>query len=46
MVRALAALSRGGLGAVPQAEEGVTYAAKIDKAESRIDWSRPAAEVA
>ena len=30
----------------PQSEEGVTYAAKIDKAEARIDWSRPAAEVA
>ena len=30
----------------PQPEEGVTYAAKIDKAEARIDWSRPAAEVA
>ncbi|HWJ73576.1 MAG TPA: methionyl-tRNA formyltransferase [Kaistia sp.] len=45
MVRALAALSRGALGAVPQAEDGVTYAAKIDKAETRIDWSRPATEV-
>ena len=29
----------------PQAEEGVTYAKKIEKAESRIDWSRPAEEV-
>lgn len=45
MVRALAALSRGALGAVPQAAEGVTYAAKIDKAEARIDWSLPAATV-
>jgi methionyl-tRNA formyltransferase len=45
MVRALAALSRGGLDTTPQAEEGVTYASKIDKAETRIDWSRPAAEV-
>ena len=42
MVRALAALSRGGLHAVPQSETGVTYAAKIDKGETRIDWSRPA----
>ena len=33
------------LQAVPQAAEGVTYAAKIDKAEARIDWSRPATEV-
>ncbi|MFG6561815.1 methionyl-tRNA formyltransferase, partial [Sulfitobacter sp. 1A15299] len=29
----------------PQPEEGVTYAAKIDKAEARIDWTRPAVEV-
>ena len=29
----------------PQPEDGVTYAKKIDKAEARIDWSRPAAEV-
>ena len=28
-----------------QAEAGVTYAAKIDKAEAQIDWSKPAAEV-
>lgn len=29
----------------PQPEAGVTYAAKIDKAEARIDWTRPAVEV-
>jgi methionyl-tRNA formyltransferase len=29
----------------PQPDTGVSYAAKIDKAEARIDWSRPAAEV-
>jgi methionyl-tRNA formyltransferase len=45
MVRALAALSRGSLGFTPQAEEGVTYAKKIDKAECRIRWLRPAQEV-
>ena len=28
-----------------QPDEGVTYAAKIDKAEARIDWARPAAEL-
>ncbi|CRL12351.1 Methionyl-tRNA formyltransferase [Phaeobacter italicus] len=28
-----------------QPEEGVTYAHKIDKAEARVDWTRPAAEV-
>ncbi|WP_101065579.1 methionyl-tRNA formyltransferase [Roseovarius salinarum] len=31
--------------AQPQPEEGVTYAAKVDKAEARIDWTRPAPEV-
>jgi len=30
----------------PQPDEGVTYAEKIDKAEARVDWSRPAVEVA
>ncbi len=29
----------------PQPEEGVTYAAKIDKAEARIDWTQPAEKV-
>ena len=33
------------LAPVPQPVEGVTYAAKIDKAEARIDWTRPAVEV-
>lgn len=45
MVRALAALERGSLSFTPQASEGVTYANKIDKSESRIDWSRPARDV-
>jgi methionyl-tRNA formyltransferase len=30
---------------VPQPADGVTYAAKIDKAEAAVDWTRPAAEV-
>ncbi|WP_151717430.1 methionyl-tRNA formyltransferase [Gemmobacter serpentinus] len=30
---------------VPQPDAGVTYAAKIDKAEARLDWTRPAHEV-
>ena len=38
-------LDRLPLTATPQAAEGVTYATKIDKAEARIDWTRPAAEV-
>ena len=38
-------LGRLPLPAVPQPDAGVTYAAKIDKAEARVDWTRPAAEV-
>ena len=38
-------LGRLPLPAAAQADAGVTYAAKIDKAEARIDWSRPAVEV-
>lgn len=45
MVRAMAALERGGLQLKKQGEDGVTYAAKIDKAEARIDWSKPARAV-
>lgn len=45
MGRALAALERGGLGFTPQPATGVEYAAKIEKAETRIDWARPAQEV-
>jgi methionyl-tRNA formyltransferase len=45
MVRALAALSRGALGEQAQGEEGVTYAAKLSKQETRIDWSKPATEI-
>ena len=41
MTRALAALERGALAFKPQAEAGATYAKKIDKGETRIDWSRP-----
>ncbi|MFV0292289.1 MAG: methionyl-tRNA formyltransferase [Paracoccus sp. (in: a-proteobacteria)] len=33
------------LPAIPQPKTGVTYAAKIDKTEARINWTRPAAEV-
>jgi methionyl-tRNA formyltransferase len=44
-VRAVGALERGTLAFTPQAEAGVTYAAKIANEETRIDWSRPAAAV-
>jgi methionyl-tRNA formyltransferase len=45
MVRAIAALERGKLQLTPQSDEGVTYAAKIDKAEAHIDWNKPAHDV-
>jgi methionyl-tRNA formyltransferase len=41
VARALGALERGSLQLTPQPEAGVTYAAKIDKNETRIDWTRP-----
>jgi methionyl-tRNA formyltransferase len=41
----LQALDQLPLPATPQPETGVTYASKIDKSESRIDWARPAPEV-
>ena len=41
-VRAMAALECGHLQLTKQPAEGVTYAAKIDKAEAHIDWNRPA----
>ena len=45
IVEALAALQRGELAPTPQPAEGVTYAAKIGRAEAAIDWTRPAVEI-
>jgi methionyl-tRNA formyltransferase len=45
MARALAALERGSLALTPQPAQGVSYAAKIAKSETRIDWSKPWKEV-
>jgi len=45
MVRTLAALEAGVAGFAKQAEEGVTYAAKIRPDEPRIDWTQPARRV-
>jgi len=45
MVRALGALERGSLTFTTQPEAGATYAPKIDKNETRIDWGRPWREV-
>ena len=44
MVEVVGALDR--YPPLPQPDEGVTYAAKISKDEARIDWSRPARELA
>lgn len=43
IVEALARLPS--LQAVPQPDAGVTYADKIDKAEARVDWTKPAIEI-
>jgi len=45
MGRAVGAMARGTLQFRAQSEEGATYAAKIDKGQSRIDWGRPASDV-
>ena len=45
IVQALEAAARGGLSPQAQPEVGATYAHKIDKAESRIDWRQPAAQI-
>jgi methionyl-tRNA formyltransferase len=41
MLRALAAAERGSLSLTPQPGAGITYAEKISKTETRIDWSKP-----
>jgi methionyl-tRNA formyltransferase len=41
MLVALAALERGTLQLTSQPSDGVTYATKIEKAETRIDWTKP-----
>jgi methionyl-tRNA formyltransferase len=45
LLTALEGLASGTLHGQPQAERGVTYAAKVTKAEALIDWSRPAFEI-
>jgi len=42
IVEALEIAACGGLKAVPQPAEGVTYAHKIEKAEAQVDWAQPA----
>ena len=45
MVRALRQLEEGPLAGSPQPQAGATYATRIDKTETRIDWNRPAPEL-
>jgi methionyl-tRNA formyltransferase len=45
LIQALTAVERGTLGAVEQPADGITYAAKIDKAEALIDWSADAVSI-
>ncbi|MGL3608352.1 methionyl-tRNA formyltransferase [Rhizobium sp. G187] len=45
MVEAIGLLEEGRLDTVSQPDDGVLYAAKIDKAETRVDFSRPATDV-
>lgn len=45
MVEAMAKLEDGNLPLVTQAEDGILYASKIDKSETRIDFTRPAIKV-
>jgi len=46
IVEALPRLERGELPGAAQPAEGVTYAAKLDKAEAKLDWCKPASELA
>jgi methionyl-tRNA formyltransferase len=45
MSRVLAAAERGSLSLTPQPTAGVTYAEKISKSETRIDWTKPCKQV-
>ena len=45
MARAVAALARGSIAQQPQPADGVTYAKKILKDETRIDWTKPNREI-
>jgi len=43
---AVAGLKDGSIGAVPQPSEGVTFAPRIEREHTRLDWTRPAAVLA
>ena len=46
LLAVLEQLAAGTARALPQPAQGVTYAAKLEKAEGIIDWSRPAGDIA
>jgi methionyl-tRNA formyltransferase len=46
LLRALEGVENGSLASRPQPADGVTYAAKLDKSEAAIDWTRSAEEIA
>lgn len=46
LIHVLDNLDNGSLEATPQPEEGVTYAAKLSKAEAELDFSQPAEQLA
>ena len=45
IVDAIARLEKGDLPDIPQPEDGVTYAAKLDRADGVIDWALPAIDL-
>jgi methionyl-tRNA formyltransferase len=45
LIEALEGHASGALRAIPQPAEGITYAAKIEKAEALIDWKRDAVAI-
>jgi methionyl-tRNA formyltransferase len=45
ILEALDRIADGTIEAMPQPEEGVTYAAKLEKAEARIDWTARAVDI-
>ena len=46
IVEALAGLEAGAITPIPQSDDGMTYAGKLERGEERINWSKSAAEIA
>ena len=45
LVATIANMASGAVAEIPQDESGVTYAARLERSESQIDWTRPAVEI-